>query len=798
VVPHIAKEGRSFKGAGLYYLHDKGAWTHERVAFTHAENLHTQNAEQAFKEMAWIALRAEQIKKQTGIKPGGRKQENPVFHYSLAWHPEQTPTREAMIESGRASLKALGLEGYQAVMVAHNDEPHPHLHIIVNRVHPDTGKMAKLDYSKMRLSRWAEEYEKNHGKIYCPQRVENNEQRRQGQYVKYRDPVISTAWQHADNGRAFAAALLEQGYLLCLGDRRDFVVMDAQGKVHNPARHIEGVKVKDIRAKLADLRKEQLPGLEEARARHEAIQTARQERAAARGEKPPTRTGWIQRPEPERRTFQNKLQWQHIEERAALAGAHQEARAAKEREIIQAQRIEENRRELAEIEARRKAQGFKALLRQLKGEEEADRDRAEALHTMLARSEALLQGALKVIDDEYARKKQELERRHAAEKQGRFEYERVKEDRQRPSRQAGHDFTPAPRANLRPRTAPGYGRPTAGQKQARIITGLTGERANPDPGVQTPPLTGLQNRASVRGRFRDAKAPLERPAVPPARSKDPPEGRQEAERPQGKAKIEQAFAEALTAKAPLERPATGSSLAKGRQEKRPGPEAAGRAFGEALAAQDPLERPAAPPTGDEREGTLGAVFAARTLNPELGRWIDHRRRTLEQRHAAQRARLMKELDKDLFPARQAIDNAANPHISAALRELKAIEERQQAPGLAGRFARMQHPNDRERAEALQRELEEARARRDRALQDLERQKEHHERTRTLRDQQAQEGEVLDIEIARVVESGRVPEIAHENRPPTPARAEERERAEDERDDDQESLEQGRGGRSRER
>lgn len=72
MVPHIAKEGRSFKGAGLYYLHDKGAFTAERVAFTHVENLHTADAEKAFKEMAWVALRADQIKKQAGIKPGGR------------------------------------------------------------------------------------------------------------------------------------------------------------------------------------------------------------------------------------------------------------------------------------------------------------------------------------------------------------------------------------------------------------------------------------------------------------------------------------------------------------------------------------------------------------------------------------------------------------------------------------------------------------------------------------------------------------------------------------------------------
>ncbi len=382
--------------------------------------------------------------------------------------------------------------------------------------------------------------------------------------------------------------------------------------------------------------------------------------------------------------------------------------------------IEETRRELAEIEARRQAQGFKAILRQLKGDEEADRNRAEALQQMLARGEALLTGALKVIDEAYARKKLDLERRHEAEKQGRFEYERVKEERQAPTRQVRPLFTPAPQANLRPRTAPGYGRPTAGEKQARIITGLTGERANPDPIAPTPPLTGLHNRPSVRGAFRGAKTPLERPAVPQTR--------------------------------------------------------------------------------DAPEATLGAVFAAQTFDPELGRWIEGRRRALQQRHAAQQARLMKELDKDLFPARQAIDNAANPRISAALREIKAIEERQQAPGLAGRFARMQHPNDPQRAQIVQRELEEIRTRRDEALEELERQKETHERTRALRDQHAQEGAALDIEIARVVDSGRVPEGANENRPPTPARAEDRDRIGEDRSEDekQDSLEQGRGGRSRER
>lgn len=39
MVPYITDRGHSFKGAGLYYLHDKGEQTNERVAWTHTVNL---------------------------------------------------------------------------------------------------------------------------------------------------------------------------------------------------------------------------------------------------------------------------------------------------------------------------------------------------------------------------------------------------------------------------------------------------------------------------------------------------------------------------------------------------------------------------------------------------------------------------------------------------------------------------------------------------------------------------------------------------------------------------------------
>ncbi len=55
--------------------------------------------------------------------------------------------------------------------------------MVANRVDPETGKAAKLGNSKLRLSRWAEGYEREQGRIRCEERVKNNARRRAGQEV---------------------------------------------------------------------------------------------------------------------------------------------------------------------------------------------------------------------------------------------------------------------------------------------------------------------------------------------------------------------------------------------------------------------------------------------------------------------------------------------------------------------------------------------------------------------------------------------------------------------------------------
>ena len=179
MVPKLAAKGTSFKGAAAYYLHDKGADTSERVAWTATVNLATDSPEIAWRIMAATAKEQDRLKAGAGVRSTGRKSADVVLAYSLAWHPDEKDglTPDEMLLAARASLEALGATDRQALIVCHNDEPHPHVHVIVNRVSPHDGRMLSSSKGKLSLSRWAESYERARGKIWCEERVANNEAR---------------------------------------------------------------------------------------------------------------------------------------------------------------------------------------------------------------------------------------------------------------------------------------------------------------------------------------------------------------------------------------------------------------------------------------------------------------------------------------------------------------------------------------------------------------------------------------------------------------------------------------------
>ena len=191
MIAQVAALGRSFKGVTAYVMHDAPEpgreakpTTRDRVEWTDTRNLASDRPDDAWRIMAATAKAAPGLKRLAGVPGAGRKAAKPVYHYALSWKPGEAPDRAEMSRAVDESLKKLGMEDRQALIVAHDDTPHRHVHVIVNRVDPETGRTADIGHDRLKLANWAERWERERGELQCPARAVNREKRRRKKFVK--------------------------------------------------------------------------------------------------------------------------------------------------------------------------------------------------------------------------------------------------------------------------------------------------------------------------------------------------------------------------------------------------------------------------------------------------------------------------------------------------------------------------------------------------------------------------------------------------------------------------------------
>lgn len=187
MIIRIQANGGSFRGAGLYYLHDKAddptlenvlkPKTDERVWFTDTRNCLSMDPGRAFEEMWLTAEDQAYLKMQAGVKRCGRVCEDAVKTLSMSWHKDDHPTPEHMVEAADALMKHMGWDAHQAVYVGHNDTEHRHIHVVLNRVHPETGRTLDDYREQKRAQTWALEYERSQDRVRCEQREERARRR---------------------------------------------------------------------------------------------------------------------------------------------------------------------------------------------------------------------------------------------------------------------------------------------------------------------------------------------------------------------------------------------------------------------------------------------------------------------------------------------------------------------------------------------------------------------------------------------------------------------------------------------
>jgi len=423
MVPRVSRPGRSFTGAWAYYFHDKrsleqvergeGQHTAGRVEWFHVENAGgVEDERAAFGLMIDTARQSQRCEK-------------PVYAFSLGWHPEQRPGRGEMIEAGQEALKVLGMEDYQAVLVAHSDTAHPHVHVIVNRVHPETGKAINLYKDREKLSAWALAYERERGKVYCRAREFKDVARQTAPErdsrpapVRYVDNTLAECWQRSDGVRGFQAALAAKGWGLARGDRKAAVLMAVapNGKAFAVLRELNKGLPQDQKItnaafdrQTAELRREELPNVAQVQAalraagsRKEPAQTREPERneqstpPGARGafhaasQKPAAQeAGERQAQEAERRArFEERAaQWRQglfsrqLEARDALHLEHEHRRTVWANRVGHSfdQRRREATADMRAIQERQAQTGIKGWLYRVSGRAEAERGELDAL-----------------------------------------------------------------------------------------------------------------------------------------------------------------------------------------------------------------------------------------------------------------------------------------------------------------------------------------------------------------------------------------------------------------------------------
>lgn len=177
MIIRLLSAGKSFKGLGRYLSHDADrASTSKRVEWTHTLNLANDTVGEAVNEMLWTYRAADQLKRAAGIRTGSHALKNPVKHISLGWDRSDPQTREHMIETVKAFLDHMGWGDHQAAIVCHNDR-HPHVHVMLNAVHPETGRALDDGHEWRRSQRFGLRYEREQGKIFCEQRLLPEDQR---------------------------------------------------------------------------------------------------------------------------------------------------------------------------------------------------------------------------------------------------------------------------------------------------------------------------------------------------------------------------------------------------------------------------------------------------------------------------------------------------------------------------------------------------------------------------------------------------------------------------------------------
>jgi|HubBroStandDraft_5_1064220.scaffolds.fasta_scaffold07285_3 hypothetical protein len=216
------------------------------------------------------------LREMQAVASGSRSEGNFMYQANINPLAHEHLTPEQWKEAIDTLERNLGLEGHQRVVVEHIKEGRQHYHVIWNRVDIETMKVADMGGNYRIHTDTARALEAKFNLRPTPtpspgertHRDELWEERaaeRSGIDIKAMREEVTKIWNSTSTGAEFKSAIEKHGYILARGDRRDFCLVDRAGDAHSLARRLDGPKTADVRERMSDVSRDDLPTVQEAR-----------------------------------------------------------------------------------------------------------------------------------------------------------------------------------------------------------------------------------------------------------------------------------------------------------------------------------------------------------------------------------------------------------------------------------------------------------------------------------------------------------------------------------------------------
>jgi hypothetical protein len=236
-------------------------------------------------ELAWGGTSVQEAFRDWQVISEGTKGKLGLYHANIDPDAKYAMARDQWLRAVEVLEEELGLQGQPRAIVMHEKNGREHIHVVWARTDMDTMKLRSDSMNYLAHERASLRLEQEFGHEHVPgkhakrdreaqpefptaeaQHDEWQQDERGGMNHRDRKAQVKGLYEASDTGPAFKAALEDAGYVLARGDRRDFVILDSDAKVHSLGRQLPGVTAKDLRAFMIDINPDMLPSVSEARA----------------------------------------------------------------------------------------------------------------------------------------------------------------------------------------------------------------------------------------------------------------------------------------------------------------------------------------------------------------------------------------------------------------------------------------------------------------------------------------------------------------------------------------------------